>query len=73
MTADEESEVTAEPRWRSRPAFGTGRWDGVTGVALALVGVGVVARQPGLVVLGAVGVGYGSTDGSARHRRRRSR
>ncbi len=59
MTADEESEVTAEPRWRSRPAFGTGRWDGVTGVALALVGVGVVARQPGLVVLGAVGVGYG--------------
>jgi len=25
----------------------TGRWDGIAGVALALVGVGVVARQPG--------------------------
>jgi uncharacterized protein (DUF58 family) len=36
----------------------TARWDGVAGVALALVGVGVVARQPGLVVTGAVGVGY---------------
>jgi len=36
----------------------TGRWDGIAGVALALVGVGVVARQPGLVLTGAVGVGY---------------
>ena len=58
-TEDEESATTADPKRRSRPAFETGRWDGVTGVALALVGVGVVVRQPGLVVLGAVGVGYG--------------
>ncbi|WP_144799620.1 DUF58 domain-containing protein [Halorubrum depositum] len=36
----------------------TGRWDGIRGAALALVGVGVVARRPGLVLLGAVGVGY---------------
>ncbi|MDZ5812034.1 DUF58 domain-containing protein, partial [Halorubrum sp. AD140] len=36
----------------------TGRWDGVRGAALALLGVGVVARRPALVLLGAVGVGY---------------
>ena len=36
----------------------TARWEGVAGVALALVGIGVVARQPGLVLTGAVGVGY---------------
>jgi len=36
----------------------TERWRGVAGVALALVGAGVVTRQPALVVVGAVGVGY---------------
>ncbi|WP_050032907.1 DUF58 domain-containing protein [Halorubrum halophilum] len=36
----------------------TARWDGIAGVALALVGVGVVTRQPGLVLAGAVGLGY---------------
>ena len=59
MTAAEVSEATDDQPRRARAAFETGRWDGVVGVALALVGVGVVARQPGLVVLGAVGIGYG--------------
>jgi len=43
---------------RTRREVETGRWDGIRGAALALVGVGVVARRPGLVLLGAVGVGY---------------
>jgi len=52
-TAGDQTERT--PLRRSE----TGRWDGIAGVALALVvGVGVVARQPGLVLTGAVGVGY---------------
>lgn len=48
--------ATTERRVRREVA--TGRWDGVRGAALALVGVGIVARRPGLVLLGAVGVGY---------------
>ncbi|MBP1922179.1 putative repeat protein (TIGR01451 family) [Halorubrum alkaliphilum] len=39
-------------------AFDTGRWVGVTGLAIALVGIGVVLRQPGTVLVGAAGVGY---------------
>ncbi len=31
----------------------------MAGVALALVGIGIVLRRPGLVLVGAVGVGYG--------------
>lgn len=44
---------------RPLTAFDTGRWVGVIGVTLLLVGVGVVARQPAPVLVGAVGVGYG--------------
>jgi uncharacterized repeat protein (TIGR01451 family) len=44
---------------RALDAFDTERWVGVTGVALALVGVGVTLRQPGMVVVGAAAVGYG--------------
>ncbi|QWC19598.1 DUF58 domain-containing protein [Halorubrum sp. 2020YC2] len=36
----------------------TERWLGVAGAALALVGLGVVVREPSLVLAGAVGVGY---------------
>ncbi|MFC5278020.1 DUF58 domain-containing protein [Halorubrum rubrum] len=44
---------------RALRAFDTGRWVGVTGVALVLVGLGVALRQPGMVVVGAAAVGYG--------------
>jgi uncharacterized repeat protein (TIGR01451 family) len=53
--------TTDEPATTERRALReaeTGRWDGVRGAALAFVGVGVVTRRPGLVLLGAVGVGY---------------
>lgn len=53
--ADSEAETEREPL----RAFGTGRWVGITGLALALVGIGVVLRQPGTVLVGAAGVGYG--------------
>jgi uncharacterized repeat protein (TIGR01451 family) len=49
---------TAATERRVRREIETGRWEGIRGVALAVVGVGVVARRPGLVLLGAVGVGY---------------
>jgi uncharacterized repeat protein (TIGR01451 family) len=53
-----EDEETAATERRVRREIETGRWEGIRGVALAVVGVGVVARRPGLVLLGAVGVGY---------------
>ncbi len=39
--------------------FDTDRWTGLAGATLLLIGVGVVTRQPGPVLLGAVGIGYG--------------
>jgi len=36
----------------------TGRWKGISAVALLTSGVGVVLREPGLVLAAAVGVGY---------------
>ncbi|GAB6879097.1 DUF58 domain-containing protein [Halorubrum gandharaense] len=42
-----------------RVAFDTKRWQGLTGVALLLVAVGVITRQPGPVLAGALGIGYG--------------
>ena len=53
-----ESEGADATERRVRREIETGRWEGIRGVALAVVGVGVVARRPGLVLLGAVGVGY---------------
>jgi len=53
-----ESEGGDATERRVRREIETGRWEGIRGVALAVVGVGVVARRPGLVLLGAVGVGY---------------
>ena len=44
---------------RALAASDTDRWVGVIGVALALVGVGVVLRHPGTVLVGATGVGFG--------------
>ncbi|GAA0514663.1 conserved repeat domain-containing protein [Halorubrum aquaticum] len=44
---------------RALRPFDTGRWVGVTGVALTLVGLGVALRQPGMVLVGAAAVGYG--------------
>ncbi|WP_281195153.1 DUF58 domain-containing protein [Halorubrum sp. F4] len=44
---------------RALRAFDTGRWVGVTGVALTLVGIGIALRQPGTVLVGAAAVGYG--------------
>lgn len=59
MSERVDSESDAEsPLRQVRREVETGRWDGVVGVALALIGVGVVARQPPLVLVGAVGVGY---------------
>ena len=59
---DASAEAGEEPpstERRARRAFDTERWVGITGVALALVGVGVVLRQPGTVLVGAAAVGYG--------------
>jgi uncharacterized repeat protein (TIGR01451 family) len=36
----------------------TNRWTGVDGIALLLGGVGVVTRQPGLIVAGILGIAY---------------
>ncbi|RAW44441.1 DUF58 domain-containing protein [Halorubrum sp. 48-1-W] len=44
---------------RALRPFDTERWVGITGVALALVGGGIVLRLPGMVVVGAAAVGYG--------------
>jgi uncharacterized repeat protein (TIGR01451 family) len=41
---------------RESAAVATNRWTGVDGVALLLGGLGVVTRQPGLVVAGVLGV-----------------
>ncbi len=53
-----EDEGGTTTKRRPRRAFDTGRWVGITGVALALVGIGVVLRQPATVLVGATGVGY---------------
>ncbi len=58
-TAGERADDGSASDRRPLRAFDTGRWVGVVGVALVLVGVGVVLRQPGPVLAGAVGVGYG--------------
>ncbi|MES3162387.1 MAG: DUF58 domain-containing protein [Halorubrum sp.] len=55
----ESDDANASTERHPRRAFDTGRWTGVTGVALALVGVGVVLRQPTAVLVGAAGIGYG--------------
>ena len=71
--AETESEVERRDERsgsRSEPASGrplgdhlraserTGRWKGIGVVALLTSGVGVVSREPGLVLAAAVGVGY---------------
>jgi uncharacterized repeat protein (TIGR01451 family) len=55
---DGEGEESSTTERRIRREIETGRWEGIRGVALALIGVGVVTRRPALVLLGAVGVGY---------------
>ncbi|SNR40129.1 DUF58 domain-containing protein [Halorubrum vacuolatum] len=39
--------------------FDTERWVGIAGAALVLIAVGVLTTQPGPILVGAVGVGYG--------------
>ncbi len=56
--AGDDADESAVERRSLRP-FDTERWVGVTGLALLLVGLGVVLRQPGTVLVGAAGVGYG--------------
>ncbi|MGM0448915.1 MAG: DUF58 domain-containing protein [Methanobacteriota archaeon] len=54
--ATRSAEVPTEVDHRREVA--TDRWLGIAGAALALVGLGVLVRQPSLVLAGAVGVGY---------------
>jgi len=53
--ADDAGESTDGPTVRTHV---TNRWTGVAGVGLALAVAGVVARTPGLVLAGAVGVAF---------------
>ena len=55
--AAEGASETPTDRERRREVA-TDRWLGIAGAALALVGLGVLVRQPSLVLSGAVGVGY---------------
>ncbi|MYL16826.1 DUF58 domain-containing protein [Halorubrum terrestre] len=55
--ATERASETPTDRERRREVA-TDRWLGIAGAALALVGLGVLVRQPSLVLSGAVGVGY---------------
>ena len=57
---DDAAEADVEPTVRDpMHPFETERWVGVAGAALVLIAVGVLTRQPGPVLAGAVGVGYG--------------
>ncbi|WP_254273579.1 DUF58 domain-containing protein [Haloarcula marina] len=51
---DADPEATATPT--SLGTHATGRWTGFRALALAFVGVGILARRPGLVVAGGVAV-----------------
>ncbi len=64
MTARATGETAAESgsgvemREQTREWIATGRWKGVSVVALVTSGAGVVLLEPGLVLAAAVGVGY---------------